>query len=68
MAIVLPSSWVEEEVMVGVTCTSPLPSMVATISEEETTSLTSNNTVETGSNTFQTGKEIDPMLVSRGVS
>jgi len=61
MAMVLPPSRAEEDIMVGVTCAPPLPSMVATTSEEETTSITRSNTAQNGIKT-------DPLPVSRGAN
>jgi hypothetical protein len=68
MALVLPSSRVEEDVMAGVTCAPPLPSIVATISEEAITGITSSSTVETCKNTVLTSSKTDPTLDSGGVS
>jgi hypothetical protein len=61
MALVLPPSGVEEDIMAGVTCAPPLPSMVATILEKAITGIT-------GSKIVKTGSQIDPTLDSGGAS
>jgi hypothetical protein len=68
MALVLPPSGAEEDIMACVTCAPPLPSIVAIVSNEETTSIIGNSIVETGNNIVQTGSKTDPTLVSGGAS
>jgi hypothetical protein len=68
MAMVLPSSEVEEDIMVGETYAPPLLNMVATISEEEPAGITGSSIVEIGSNTTKNCSKTDPLLVSGGAS
>lgn len=51
MALVLPPSGVEEDIMACITCAPPLPNIVAIVSNEETTGIIGSSIVETSSNT-----------------
>jgi hypothetical protein len=68
MAMVLPSSEVEEDIMVGETYAPPLLNTVATISEEEPAGITGSSIVEIGSNTTKNCSKTNPLLVSGGAS
>jgi hypothetical protein len=50
MALVLPPSGVEEDIIACVTCAPPLPSIVVIVSDEKTTGIIGSSIVKTSSN------------------